>query len=49
LGETRLKRQIKDACNWSYSGTDGIFLDKASLYFVSLSEKGLVEKKFSLK
>jgi len=44
-----LKRQIKDTYNWSYSGTDGIFLDKASLYFVSLSEKGLVEKKFSLK
>ncbi len=44
-----LKKEIKDNYQWSYIGTDGIFIDKESLYFVTLSKKGLVEKKFSLK
>ncbi|MCF6286667.1 MAG: hypothetical protein L3K26_15955 [Candidatus Hydrogenedentes bacterium] len=37
---------IEDGYNWKYAGTDGIFLDRNNVYIVSLSSKGLVERKY---
>lgn len=35
--------------NWSYIGTDGIFLNENKIYFLTLSPDGLVEIKINLK
>ncbi len=42
-----LNNTISDSYNWSYIGTDGIFIAENTVYFVSLSKKGYVEKTFT--
>ena len=39
----KVKNIIKLDYRWSYSGTDGIFINASQVYFVSLSMKGLHE------
>ena len=41
-----LNNTVSDSYAWRYMGTDGIFTDQNSVYFVSLSKSGCVEKKF---
>ena len=41
-----LNNEISDSYSWRYMGTDGIFTDTNSVYFVSLSKTGCVEKRF---
>ncbi|GEM_PF-887537 len=41
-----LNNVISDSYDWSYMGTDGIFTGENSVYFVSLSKNGCVEKIF---
>jgi len=43
-----LDQTISDSYNWSYIGTDGIFLNDTQAYFVSGSASGLVQKTFFL-
>jgi hypothetical protein len=43
-----LQETVSDLYNWSCAGTDGVFTDANSAYFVSLSSNGLVEKTFDL-
>jgi hypothetical protein len=42
-----LHKKITDAYTWQYMGTSGIFLSDTSLYMISLSHRGLIEKFFS--
>lgn len=46
LGQAKIssKRELEKIVRWGYIGTDGIFIDENTLYFISLSQKGLVEK-----
>jgi len=42
-------RQVQqDRYAWGYAGTDGIFLNETTIYFVNLSPSGLVEKTFRI-
>jgi len=42
-------RQVQqDHYAWGYAGTDGIFLNETTIYFVTLSPSGLVEKTFRI-
>ena len=41
--EIVLEKEISNSYRWTYAGTDGIFLDKDSVYFVSLSPAGIKE------
>jgi len=41
--EIVLEKEISNSYRWTYTGTDGIFLDKDSVYFVSLSPAGIKE------
>ncbi len=43
-----LEKTIDDAYIWGYGGTDGIWRNDKQIYMVSLSNCGLVQKKFSL-
>jgi hypothetical protein len=43
-----LKTTITDDYQWHYSGTDGIFINANTVYIVSTSHLGLVEKTFHL-
>lgn len=43
-----VKNNIPLNYSWSYSGTDGIFLDQSEVYFVSLSVKGLREFRINI-
>lgn len=43
-----LKSTVADDYEWSYSGTDGIFINPNTVYMVSTSASGLVEKTFRL-
>jgi hypothetical protein len=43
-----LSETIPDSYDWYYMGTDGIFLDSDTVYIVSTSPTGLVEKKFTI-
>jgi hypothetical protein len=43
-----LEQTIADDYEWQYSGTDGIFVDSDTVYIVSLSSKGLVERTFDV-
>lgn len=43
-----LKNPIADDYQWHYSGTDGIFMDANTVYIVSTSPSGLVEKTFHI-
>jgi hypothetical protein len=44
----RVNKTLKLNYNWSYSGTDGIFLNETQVYFVSLSARGLQEFQLNL-
>ncbi len=41
-----LHSKISGAYAWQYMGTDGIFLDDETAWFVSFSRRGLVEQRF---
>ncbi len=43
-----LNQTIAGDHEWQYIGTDGIFTDPETVYMVSLSDKGLIEKQFSI-
>ncbi len=43
-----LAQTITDPYEWQYPGTDGIFTDPETVYMVSLSTSGLVERTFTL-
>ncbi|MCK4493610.1 MAG: hypothetical protein KAU26_06115 [Methylococcales bacterium] len=43
-----VKNKITLDYPWSYSGTDGVFLDQSQVYFVSLSVKGLQEFRINI-
>ena len=43
-----LNQTIADKYEWEYIGVDGIFLTPKTVYFVALSSKGLVEKRFTI-
>ncbi|MBC7836271.1 hypothetical protein H7X87_00630 [Acetobacteraceae bacterium] len=43
-----LARTIKDPYVWNYMGTGGIFVDSDTVYIVSLSSRGLLEKLFTI-
>jgi hypothetical protein len=43
-----LDQTIADDYEWEYGGTDGIFTDRDSVYFVSLSPGGIAEKTFDI-
>jgi hypothetical protein len=43
-----LKSTVADDYQWQYSGTDGVFLNPNTVYIVSTSTSGLVEKTFHL-
>ncbi len=44
-----LERTVAQSYRWFYSGTDGIFTDDNSVYFVSLSPDGIKEVRSDLK
>lgn len=44
--EIKLDKTIPNSYEWQYGGTDGIFTDAKTVYIVSLSKTGLVEKTF---
>lgn len=43
-----LDQIIADEYDWQYMGTDGIFTSPDTVYMVSLSDEGLVERTFSI-
>jgi len=43
-----LRKIVADNYGWQHMGTDGIFIDSDTVYVVSLSSRGLVEKLFAI-
>lgn len=42
------RQTYEDYYAWGYAGTDGIFLNETTVYFINLSPSGLVEKIFRI-
>ena len=47
-GIIKYEKTLDDSYVWGYSGTDGIFVNSGTVYIVSLSPEGLVEKTFNI-